>query len=194
MTFNYVDEDHKYFLDDIRIPGVSNVLDLIAPYSEFITERYMNKGKYIHRCCEFSDRGTLDFKALKDDSRGYVIAWNQFIVDQIVAFDPGWFVKIEIPIFSKIFRYGATPDRIYITRAGGFIIDIKIGNHLFKRTELQLIAYRQACIEKYAGEFNNLWEVNLNANGTYKIHEYKYTKAKFNKFLCGLTSYNYRNL
>lgn len=189
-------ETHEYFVNDIKIPSVSDVLNLLAPYSGFITEHDKKKGRWVHRASEFIDQDRLNLKSpeIKDDVRGYLEAWIQFKIDH-----PG---------------------------IGGLnlILDIKIGVHFFKRTEIQLIGYHRAAVETYergcgqhqietpiyskiyrygatpdrvyfhGGKFDNLWEVNLNADGTYKVYRYKYTKPKFNAFLSGLFSLNYRNL
>lgn len=188
----YSHEKHEYSLDGIQIPSVSNVLNILAPYSDFSTTG-IGRGTSIHKYCELWDLGKLDIKKIKPEYKGYMGAWIKFKLSEL---DPNVCMSIENPICSETYRYGGTPDRVifYVKKSGGLIIDIKTGQHNRKRTELQLNAYRQAVKESYGKNIDDLWEIILAADGTYKKWIYKKSRRAFNIFLSGLTVYNFKNI
>lgn len=124
LTFDA--ETHTYRIDGQRVPSVTQVLQgagLID--TRWFNEEARTRGTYVAQATQFYDEGTLDYDALDDELKPYVMAWERFLVDANVRID-----HIELKVANRQRRYAGTLDRLARFGSGQtpWIIDIKTGS------------------------------------------------------------------
>ena len=107
--------------------------DVLARASEF--------GKAVHLACLYDDRNTELAAPLDPALVPYLAGWRKFRADHNWARKKP--VLCEQQVFSKLYGYKGTPDRVF---KGGYLVDIKTGQP-HKGWALQLAAYAQAIKE-----------------------------------------------
>jgi len=149
LTFN--EDTHKYYWNGLNVPGVNEILSTsgISNYNKipiYLRESALYFGKYIHKMTELFDLNDLDFDSIKDvviDGKRpveYLEGWIKYKE----LFKP-IFQSIEKPLYSKIYNYAGTHDRVEdIT-----VDDIKTGINSKSGDDLQLAAYLQLWNENY---------------------------------------------
>jgi len=188
-----LDENHIYRYDGTIVPGVSEILQSagLVDFSTVPAERLEKSRKFgnaVHLTCEFSDRETLDDDSLDPALTPYLTGWEIFRQEYNLSF-----TAIETQLYSSLYRFAGTIDRIGHWRIDDslLIIDIKSGadNPAIK---IQLAAYELLVKEalKIKGKVKRL-AVYLNGKGTYSIKEYK-DKNDMNIFIGALSVYNWR--
>ena len=98
-------------------------------------------GRAVHLACLYYDRGSLDIKGIDTNLLPYLEGWWKFKNDNTWA--KGEYILAEEQVYSKLYQFKGTPDRIY---PGGYLVDIKTGQPN-KGWGLQLAAYAQAAKE-----------------------------------------------
>lgn len=124
-TLTFDAEKHEYRIDGQRVPSVTQVLQGAG----LIDTRWFNdearmRGTYVAQATQFYDEGTLDYDALDDELKPYVMAWEKFLVDANVRID-----HIELKVANRRRRYAGTLDRDarLDNSLTPWIIDIKTG-------------------------------------------------------------------
>lgn len=126
-TLTFDAEKHEYRIDGQRVPSVTQVLQGAG----LIDTRWFNdearmRGTYVAQATEFYDEGTLDYDALDDELKPYVMAWENFVVDNGVEV-----LAIEMPVCNETLRYAGTLDRVVRMLAyqhAKWVLDIKTGS------------------------------------------------------------------
>lgn len=170
LTFN--SEAHEYFLDGVRIPGVSEILtgaglvDL-SQIRPDVLESARKFGKAVHTACELWDKNDLNIDILSAPLIPYLEAWKKFIADYDVVL--GVSEKI---VYSAKWRFAGTLDRLGFANNKLTLIDIKSGSTIQPATALQTAGYKIAYEEMTKLKIKQRWIVQLNEDG-YKITECK---------------------
>ena len=147
----------------------------------------MERGTYIHKCCEMFLQGTLDFDKLDPEIQKMVVVWSNFLLNNKLLNAE---VMIETPLYSEKYYYAGKPDYIFFTDIEIIIPDIKSGGE-YNSDPYQLFGYRNLVIENF--EINKpIRLLNLYLK-TGKVIERKFTKKNFNKFLCFKITYQELN-
>lgn len=180
---------HTYTIDGAKVPSVSEVLGLLAPWKGSDMEPAY-RGTYIHDCCTAAEKGELDFDSLEPGDAGMVRGWMSFLLNYGIA---GNIAKTEEPLFSPKHRFGGTPDRVCFGPLIGCVIDIKTGADR-PTYPLQLQAYAMLAKETYGGKYEGLIDVFLFPDGNNKVKQYKPSMPDQNLFLCALQCHNWRSL
>ena len=186
-NFKYDDKDHEYMLGNIKLIGVTQILSIISDYSKS-NRNAMERGKYIHKCCEMFLKGTLDFDKLDPEIQKAVLVWSNFLLNNRLLNTE---VMIETPLYSAKYYYAGKPDYIFFTDIGIIIVDIKSGSE-YKSDPYQLFGYRNLVAENF--EINKpiiLYNLYLKTNSIPKEREFM--KKDFNKFLCFKITYQELN-
>lgn len=186
-------EDHKYLLDGVQIPGVTETLQEaglsdVSKIPQAVLERASAFGKAVHKAIELHCKGSLNMETLDPALLPYLEGWKAFVDD--FGFKS---IKTEFQSHHKTYRYGLTVDHIgEITKGkymGWAIGDVKSGcptpSHKY-----QLAGYKMAIDKKF-----NTFILYLNPD--FKPRGYKVVFAVNNKreqqvFLSALTIYNVR--
>lgn len=184
------EEQHRYFLGQRELPSVTHVIDHVLqdlariPPDMLLAAR--ERGTAVHKACELADLGTLDWSTLDVALFPYVEAWERFKVE--TRFVP---IRIEERIYSEVYGYAGTLDRIGSMDYKETLIDIKSGE-VYPSAGVQLAAYNKAAFER--GIISNLlprYAVQLRDDGTYRLHPFT-DAADFNVFSAALQIYHYK--
>lgn len=165
---------HAYFLDGVRVPGVTDVLrgaGLISlvdwrdaeaklmielGYSQAslvpseILQNALARGTRVHRACHFLSEGDLDWDTVDEKDAGYVRAAQQFFADsgfELLRAPDGSPVGRELRVRSVRYRYAGTTDLVGRLNRHVAIVDWKTGNPEDVSADLQLAAYENALRE-----------------------------------------------
>ena len=174
----FIEDGHKYFYNDVRIPCVSDILREGGFSTDFskVKEDVLNKatfrGTAIHRTTQFYDKGTLAESKLSSGLVPMLTGWKKFLGDYDLSFEPH---EIEQPLYSRIWHFAGTPDRFLTER--GILVDLKSGI-MTATSKLQVAAYRILVEENYGIKIKIIYVVHLIEND-YKIS--KYTPAQDTK-------------
>ncbi len=117
ITFQ--EDGHKYFYGGKEVPCVSDILSHFG-ISDFsmvnpnVLEAACLFGSNVHKTCELYDKD--DLESCDPVIEPYLDGWIAFRKDY-----PGNFDIIEQPLYSKVWGFAGTPDRVI----RGTVIDIK---------------------------------------------------------------------
>lgn len=106
-VFTFDAQAHKYYLDNIEIPGVTTVLKtvgLIENYYGFGDAQF--RGLHVHFACELLDLNDLDWRTVYPAWQGYVKSYMGF--KEETGFIPE---LIEFQTYHPVYRFGGTMDR-----------------------------------------------------------------------------------
>ncbi len=190
-------ETHIYTDTDTGrvIPGVTNSIEE-AGLSDFskanpdVLKRAQEFGKAVHTACHLHDINDLDMGSLDPALKPYLHAWLKWEKDTGFILESS-----EQIVYSKIYRYAGTYDRIGRIDGIKTLIDIKSGTTLPKTIALQTAAYMEAHNEGKIreGKIKRRLVVQLLEKGTYRMQEYK-EKSDFSVFLACLNIVNWKKI
>jgi len=139
---------HEYRFDGRQISSVTDVIKDLQD-TRWFTDWGRERGRIIHRITELDDRGILDEATVDDRLVGYLNAWRKFKKDTKVALSnvildiksgdwdwtsglqlagyeilaseyAGYFIAIEEPMYSKMYDFAGTSDRISTNGSSGY--------------------------------------------------------------------------
>ena len=122
-VFTFDQNEHRYFLDGVEIPGVTSILKeagLCRSYDGFHEAQL--RGLHVHTACEWLDLNDLDWASVYPQWVGYVRAYERFKQEQ--GFAPE---LIEFQSYSPAYRFGGTIDRVGVMEGKKVLGDIKTG-------------------------------------------------------------------
>ena len=195
----FEEDKHQYSLGGVMLPSVTQVLTGVGiiDFSNVppaVLEAACKFGTAAHKATALYDKRTLDEETLDPNLRPYLDGWILF--RQEYGFTP---TVIEQPMYSKIYHFAGTPDRLGNWRIDNSLIvpDIKTGSQFYPANPIQLAAY-EILIRETApwpqvnkGLKIKRLSILLNDKGTYKIKEYSDKRDK-DIFICALSLYNWR--
>ena len=163
MKIRFEEQSHQYFDETGRhIPGVTNILKaggLIdftgIPEGKLEDARFT--GTNVHKICELWDRGQLDEDSLDERGKLYLASWQKFRADYGID----EFEGIETIVFSPIFMYCGTLDRVFEYGKKTILADIKTGAPGSLSVGPQTAAYQYAWQKMTGKKIDARWEINL---------------------------------
>lgn len=186
LTFN--EEKHQYYLDDIYIPSVSEIIKPIYDkvyknISDKTLEIASDKGTRIHRAIEFMSKYHIN--KFDEDIIEYINAYKQFRKEH-----PEWILlNSEYRTYNRMLLYGMTIDEVYETNEGIVICDIKTttSTHL-GAWSVQLSGYKAGYESQKEEKVENTYIIQLFKDGKYILHK---LKDNFSVFLSCLDIYRF---
>ena len=158
-------EDHSYWLDDIRVPGVSEIIEGVglmdANAKQFYTQYHSDRGTAVHAATVMIDNGTLDESSIDPEIVGYLEAYKKFLVE----YEPMW-LKSEYLVFDKKLFYAGRLDRYGYLCAMQGVVDIKTGQKT-KWHAIQLALYALAMGNYFAPDAL-VFGLYLHKDGSFK--------------------------
>lgn len=155
-------ETHQYFIDDERVPSVTEILEGVGIIDKrWYTEKGRDRGSAVHVATQYLDEEDLDWSTVGPEIEPYVRAYELF--KEETKFQP---VLIETSVFNREHRYGGTLDRTGILDGEKVLIDIKTGAPS-KWAALQTAGYEICLEERHARKV-----LQLKPNGKYKLRDY----------------------
>lgn len=184
------EEQHRYFLGNRELPSVTRVIDNVLSDLSGIHPAVLStaaaRGTAVHKACELSDLGLLDWSALDPILMPYVEAWERFKAE--TRFLP---TLIEKRVYSETYGYAGTLDRVGLMNDHTVLIDIKSGA-VYPSAGVQLAAYNRAALERGAIEYPlPRYVVQVCDNGKYALHPFT-DSADFNVFAAALQIYHFK--
>lgn len=185
LTFK--EDTHSYFLGDLPIPSVSEIIKPIYQkvYGEIDEETLKfaaQRGTRIHRAIEFLSK--YNFCGIDSDIEGYIEAYKKFKNDH-----KDWhLLQSEYQTYHKFLLYGMTIDQVYDTPKGLVICDIKTTKIAHPTAwSVQLSGYK-AGYESHYDKVSKIVALQLLESGRYILHE---LQNNFEIFLACLEIYKF---
>ena len=122
MALHFEAANHAYYLDDVRIPSVTQMLKATGWVDDrFYTEAARDRGTKVHTLAMAHDLGSLDLDHVHHH-RGYVLAY----LEAMRTIRPAW-DRIEEPLVHPGYPFAGTPDRVGVLFSTRGIVDLKTG-------------------------------------------------------------------
>ncbi|KKL17566.1 hypothetical protein LCGC14_2484260 [marine sediment metagenome] len=163
---SFRESDHSYWLNDVRVPGVNEIIEAVGLTDPAAKKNYTPfhaaRGKALHKATYLHDMGVLDESSIDPEIAGCFEAYKLFVKQYI----PTWFN--ELIVFNSDLFYVGTLDRFgqLSTIDDSVIIDIKTGQKA-KWHAIQLALYAIA-LTKDISTNPKLYGLYLKKDGTFK--------------------------
>jgi hypothetical protein len=161
-VLHFDEGNHKYTVDGVVVPSVTQLLRPISPDFERIPadvlERKRALGSAVHLACELDDTGELDDVSTHPEVFGYVLAWRKF------KSDTGAEVLMnEQRLYHRTLRFAGTLDRL---------VQVRISMH--NSYGVQLAGYQLLIDDDTSIPTTKLARkgLQLKADGAYKLVPY----------------------
>jgi hypothetical protein len=147
-------------------------------------EEDLRRGSYVHKAAALYDRGSLDFRRVAIEWRGFVYAWRNW------KRDSGFRVQIiETPVFDTAEGIAGTPDRIGLLESFKgirVVVDLKSNKagQIADSVKYQLAAYAMMS-RRTPGERLERVGLALMPDGKYSVKHFPmdYLLADWSQFL-----------
>lgn len=138
-VFRFTESDHSYWLDDQRIPSITQLLEMgeLVNGALYFTESSRDRGTSVHALCEVFDLGIVTPATCDSPHRGYLLAYAA----AMRALKPEW-EQIEIADAHPVLKFAGRPDRVGKVFRRMTIGEIKSGckaKHHAVQTALQAV-------------------------------------------------------
>jgi len=191
-NFEYDPENHIYKLDGNVIPGYSEIakaeglVDLSAVDGKILQES-ADFGKKFHRMTQLWDKKRLDLATLDKQLIPWLETYKRFLKEYKVEIYAEW---IEQPIYSTIWKYGTTPDRLGMVNGKLTVAEIKTTTTIHPAVRLQLAAQKIALTEQTGLKITKRMAVQF-FQDEYKVHPYDSPKDE-RIWLSAVILYNFK--
>ncbi|OGS35276.1 MAG: hypothetical protein A2293_08015 [Elusimicrobia bacterium RIFOXYB2_FULL_49_7] len=175
----FCDENHIYRNEQgIIIPNVTSILQAEG-FTDFsrvpvdVLKAAQDFGTNVHIACELADKGTLEYETLSPGLLPPIEAWCKFLEDYQAEI-----IEIERVVYSKIWHFCGTLDRVLKIKGKNGIYDIKTGEGCSLQTAAYKVALDEECPDLKVKERA---AVRLFPDGTYRIipHDDKSEESLF---------------
>jgi hypothetical protein len=160
LTFN--EQDHSYWMDGRRLPGVTETITRIAPYAFQVDEWYLQRGAAVHAAVALALRDELDPESVDERIHGRVQSVLSFLRDARLTT-----VLLETPLASSRYRFAGTLDYLGEDEGGGRILADWKGS-LCPQVEPQMGAYALLLEETPHKSPDKAVAVETHDDGSYK--------------------------
>jgi len=186
--FRFDEETHTYYLGDMVLPSVTQVLKAEGFYNHRGDPWYMERGSIIHEVTELYDLDDLDMESVDPQIMPYLQAYIKFRKES--GFRPG---SIEFPLCHPVYLYAGTIDRLGTIGDEYILLDIKSGSPQ-KADALQLAAYHDLVMndDECKRPAIRCYNLYLRSDGTYRFPEQKNIQGHLVTFLSALHCYRWK--
>lgn len=183
MILTFDADKHEYRLGGVKIPSVTQIIADAGLYGDtsHFTEYSRDRGSFVHKAIQLHLSGELDEDTLDPVIVSYLEVWKKFEVEAGYVSD-----ECEAMLADAIYRYAGTVDHIGHLNGHFCIIDVKTGGAT-PATGIQLAGYEN--LLKVGGA--KRYALHLNAEGSYKLIEYKDRNDR-NVFLAALALFYWK--
>lgn len=173
-NFKFIEETHEYFLNDIRIPSVSNIISPLVDYSHIDKDMLANKaalGTEFHRVIGLHFIKELDVESIDDR---LILPYRAFC-EWEEGRDLGISQAVEVKKYHKRLLFAGTPDLVTDTD----LYDFKLRIYNKITDPLQLAGYALLVDRLGASQpkSRNRWVVSFDLKGNYKVHSVDHIQA-----------------
>lgn len=192
MRLDFDPIDHAYFLDGVRVPSVTQLIDPLYDFTGIPPETLRRKaaiGTAVHAASELIDADDLDDESVDPAIEGYLDGYRKFL-DEVQP----ELLQSEQKIAHPVWRYAGTLDRLWRIEGCLAIGDLKT---VAARDPSPLIGVQLAAydlLRQYgddAPEKALRFALQLKPDGTYKLHQYT-EQDDYRMFMSLLTIHHWR--
>lgn len=182
-------DTHQYFIDDIEVPGVNQVINEVIGEPWQVDQWYLDRGTEIHKAAPLIAAG----KQFEFDPviRAQVEALRLFFDEVVFPNDPEeGELHTEFQLFSSTFLFGGTLDLLLMPFSRRRILyDYKSGAIDMERLRLQLGGYSQLILENLRKKVDLGVGVRLKENRQYTLTAPINLRRARNEFLALNSTY-----
>ncbi len=189
-------KSHQYYLDGAPIMGVSGVLNKLGFYDfRFVSKEDLEYkrqiGAAVHYATHLYDTGKLNMASVDPVVMPYLEAWILFRKDTNCEV-----LYSELPVYSKVRRFGGTLDKVIRWDGAIVLPDIKATAGVAKVIALQTAAYALALKESYGVTAQKRCAIQLKPEKSGKPYQVVWFDKKVDEsvFLSCLHIAGYMNL
>lgn len=163
----FFDEGHRYELDGVPVPSVTEICSHLAPPANVPPETLRmaaQRGSLVHELCML-----MDYDALPDEIPpevvGYLEAYRKFLRD----YRPDW-IYVEYPVYSERNGFAGTLDRFGIIGGEAYVVDLKTTANMDRPAKIKAACQTFAYGDCLADSKHNIPQgmvVQLRKDGTY---------------------------
>tara|TARA_R110000824_G_scaffold33479_8_gene107269 strand:- start:1998 stop:2576 length:579 start_codon:yes stop_codon:yes gene_type:complete len=175
-ALRFDEESHTYYLNDRKIPSVTQIMSEILGQPFFATEWHMQRGSAVHAYAELIAKG-VTFDRPDERIAGRIEACKKFHAEVVQEV-----IEVEKKYASVRYQYAGTGDLLMRNDGVTYLADYK--GTLTKQTEIQLGAYGILTGARKG------FGIQLNDDGTYKMSDIYELKRPGQEFLNLLSAYN----
>lgn len=181
------EERHEYSVNGRVIPSVTQIISAVGLYEfDFVSRETLavaaERGRIVHQCIEWYERGELDESSIDPELSGYFKAWLRVRKENFMP-KPD---ELEMRVYSKKYGYAGTLDMLL--GHDGWINDHKTGQK-DPAHGLQLSAYWLALHPNMAETPGRLTCDYLARDGSGELVDYPYEPLAW---LAVLADYKWR--
>jgi hypothetical protein len=133
------EEDHTYWRDGVRLPGVTEVLNILDPPSHYYTAQSRQRGLAVHAACHIlNDGDRIRPGSLDPIAEPRVRAYEKFLREKQPVIEAS-----ELLVHHEELDYCGTLDAVMSFDSGRWLVDYKSGKPT-RRVGPQTAAYREA--------------------------------------------------
>lgn len=165
----FFDADHRYELDGVELPSVSEITRFISreiygSINQYTLDHAANRGTRVHKACELIDKyGEAE---IDEDIAPRVSAYIDFLRDR----KPAW-THIEKAMHSPARRYAGTIDRVGVVGGETWLIDLKAQEQIKKPLVTAQVNAYAIMAEENGLSIDRLGCLQLTNGGKYRFHE-----------------------
>lgn len=189
MNLVFDEASHRYTLDGKPLPSVTKIIHSVLNPNAAFAPGSAERGKAVHLACQLHDEDDLDETSLSPKIAGYLEGWKAFLAEFGCVVH-----KIEMPVYSTVYLYAGTLDRIVSfpdnDKTGLAVLDIKSGV-VTPETGLQTAAYALAYHEMTGILPTKRMAIHLKEDGGYRAQAYD-NREDYNDFLSCLRVFRWR--
>ncbi len=173
-NFKFIEETHEYFLNDKRIPSVSNIIKPLVNYGHINPVVLANKaalGTEFHRVIGLHFTKELDVDSIEER---LTLPYQAFCKWE-AGTNLGISQAVEVKKYHKRLLFAGTPDLVTDTD----LYDFKLRIYNKTTDPLQLAGYALLVDRLGASQpkSRNRWVVSFDLKGNYKVHNVKHIQA-----------------
>lgn len=180
MQLIFEPKEHKYFVDGIEYPSVTTILSNLgfcdhSKVDQEISARAREFGTVIDETLALADQNNLG--GCDPLAEKYLKQWEKFKKQYLIV---PFTAIIGKPLYSKLWNFAGTPDRIFLMRGmeGNILVDIKTGQE-YAWHRFQTAGYKIMAEEQYSWSIKRRMSVYLTEK-SFVVRDHPFKEDEYN--------------
>jgi hypothetical protein len=188
--FRFEHETHQYYLDEEKIPSVTQVLEPLQELEGIpraVLEEARVFGQHVHKAAALLPHKMLEWRTLDPKLVPYVAAAKKFLEEAKVVV-----LRVEYPMCDPSLKVAGTGDLFGVIDRCSAVFDYKTTAVMSRTNGLQLAAYDHLYRRTLGGRPLKRFGVQLRSDGEYRLVEYRDSRDAA-WFFSALNLWHWRN-